>query len=115
MDTTGIVHRILPRPEVVLLSLAGGVKGLDLFEDDLAELDGVFGWLGHGRGFLGLGFWGFLSVWVDVLKANCLAVHSALKTFFCLYQIFQGAWPLCQRVSRLILSRRVSMGCQKPL
>jgi len=31
------------------------------------------------------------------------------------FQIFQGAWPLCQSFSRCSLSRRVSIGCQNPL
>ena len=31
------------------------------------------------------------------------------------YQVFHGAFPLSQSFSNCLLSRRVSIGCQKPL
>ena len=46
-----------------------------------------------------------------VIAACCF--HLLFPLFYS--QIFHGAFPLCQRLSRRFFSRRVSMHCQKPL
>ena len=85
MDAASVMDLILAGAEIGALRLAGLVEGADLVEDLLA-LGGALAVRGrHG------------------------VAHAGS------FQIFQGAWPLCQRRSRCSLSRRVSMGCQKPL